>query len=107
MSQSAPSPEVTPVNGWRDKRAFIQFPYKLYKDAPFWVPPLRMDTATQTNPKKNAFFAHGDMQLFLARDTSGQVVGRIAAIKNGMHLSKYDDGVGFFGYFETIDDEAT
>jgi len=107
MSQSAPSPEVTPVNGWRDKRAFIQFPYKLYKDAPFWVPPLRMDTATQTNPKKNAFFAHGDMQLFLARDTSGQVVGRIAAIKNGMHLSKYDDGMGFFGYFETIDDEAT
>ena len=106
MSESHSFPIVTPVKGWRDRRAFIQFPYDLYKDSFFWIPPLRLDTATQTNPKKNAFFEHGDMQLFLARDTNGKVVGRIAAIKNGMHLDKYQDGVGFFGYFETVDNEA-
>jgi GNAT superfamily N-acetyltransferase len=104
MPATEPNVIVRPVKGWRDRRAFIQFPYELYKDAPYWVPPLRLDTATLINPKKNAFFAHGDMQLFLARNRRGTVVGRIAAIKNGMHLSKYDDGVGFFGFFESIED---
>lgn len=65
-----------------------------------------MDVAKLVNPKKNAFFEHGDMALFLARDASGTVVGRIAAIYNGMHLQKYDDGVGFFGFYDVIDDLA-
>jgi GNAT superfamily N-acetyltransferase len=97
---------VTPVRSWRDRKAFIQFPFDLYADSPYWVPPLRMDVAKLINPKKNAFFEHGDMQLFLARNPQGRVVGRIAAIRNGMHLKKYDDGVGFFGFWETIDDVA-
>ena len=43
------------------------------------------------------------MQLFLA-ERAGEVVGRIAGIVNGMHLRKYDDGNGFFGFFETVED---
>jgi len=97
-------PVVTPVRSRRDRKAFIQFPFDLYADTDVWVPPLRMDTSTLINPKKNAFFEHGDMQLFLARDENFRVVGRIAAIKNGMHLKKYDDGVGFFGFFESVDE---
>lgn len=97
---------VTPVSSYRDKRAFIQFPFDLYKDNRYWVPPLRMDVAKLINPRKNAFFGHGDMQLYLARDSRGNVVGRIAAIENGMHIAKYDDGVGFFGFYECIDDLA-
>ena len=106
MPLSTPPVLVRPVKGWWDRRAFIQFPFDLYTGHPYWVPPLRLDTATLVNPKKNAFFAHGNMQLFLARNGKGKVVGRIAAIKNGMHLKKYNDGVGFFGFFETIDDEV-
>lgn len=106
MASTPTQVQVRPVKGWWGRRAFIQFPYDLYKDVPFWIAPLRMDTAKMTNPKKNAFFAHGDMQLFLARDQNRKVVGRIAAIINGMHLQKYQDNVGFFGFFECINDEA-
>jgi GNAT superfamily N-acetyltransferase len=95
---------VRPVQGRRDRAAFIDFPYRHYADDPYWVAPLRMDVKKLLNPKKNAFFEHGKLQAFLARDDSGAVVGRIAAIVNGMHLKKYEDGVGFFGFFETIDD---
>jgi len=63
-----------------------------------------MDVAKLINRRKNAFFGHGEMQLFLARDPMGKVVGRIAAIENGMHLTKYNDGVGFFGFYESVDD---
>ncbi|MEQ9105596.1 MAG: hypothetical protein RIE53_12970 [Rhodothermales bacterium] len=96
---------VSPVTSRRDRKAFIQFPFDLYRESNVWVPPLRMDVARLINPRKNAFFGHGDMQLFLARDASGRVAGRIAAIRNGMHLQKYDDAVGFFGFFETVDDD--
>jgi len=106
MSNPSMNVTVRPVTGWLSRKAFIQFPYTLYKGHKSWVPPLRLDTSTLINRKKNAFFSHGDMQLFLARDSHNKVVGRIAAIKNGMHLKKYDDGVGFFGFFETVNDEA-
>lgn len=96
---------VAPVASRRDRKAFIQFPFDLYRDCNVWVPPLRMDVARLINPRKNAFFGHGDMQLFLARDASGRVLGRVAAIRNGMHLQKYDDGVGFFGFFDVVENE--
>lgn len=103
---SAPSVTVQPVASGGDHRRFIDFGYSLYDGDPYFVPPLRMDQATVLNPKKNPFFEHGEIGLFLAKDGRSKVVGRIAAIRNGMHLKKYDDNVGFFGFFETVDDEA-
>lgn len=96
---------VRPVASRADRARFLDFPYKHYAGDPTFVPPLRMDQANATSPKKNPFFEHGAMQLFLA-ERDGEVVGRIAAIENGMHLKKYADGAGFFGFFESVDDEA-
>lgn len=97
---------VRPVTSSSDRRKFIDFTYSHYEGDPFFVPPLRMDTTKVLNEKKNPFFEHGEVGMFIAEDASGKMVGRIAAIKNGMHLKKYNDNVGFFGFFETIDDEA-
>ncbi|NNE36238.1 MAG: hypothetical protein HKN13_13445 [Rhodothermales bacterium] len=85
-------------------RRFIDFPYQLYRDEEYYVAPLRMDISKALNPKKNAFFEHGQIQPFLALDASGKTLGRIAGIENGMHLKKYNDGNGFFGFFECIED---
>ncbi|HEX7071928.1 MAG TPA: hypothetical protein VF190_14030 [Rhodothermales bacterium] len=87
-----------------DLKAFVDFPFRLYESYPHWVPPLRRDVAALLNRSKNPFFEHGDIVPFLARNSSGEVVGRIAAIVNGMHLRKYDDAVGFFGFFECVED---
>ncbi len=81
-------------------RRFIDFPYSFYKGNPYWVPQLRKEIRHTLSRKKNAFFEHGDMGLFLALGENGHVVGRIAGIRNGSHLETYDDGVGFFGFFE-------
>ena len=91
---------VRPVRTKRDLKRFIDFPYRFYKKYPHWVPPLRRDVASLLNPKKHPFFEHGRLQSFLAEDKAGAVVGRIAGIVNGMHLKTFDDGVGFFGFFE-------
>ena len=95
---------VRKVQSARDLRKFIDFGYDHYRGDPHWVPPLRLDVKHTLNPRKNAFFEHGRIQCFLAEDENGRTLGRIAAIINGMHLEKYDDSVGFFGFFETVDD---
>ncbi len=95
-------PTVRPVTSHRDRRRFIDLPYALYRGSRYWVPPLRHDVKKTLDPEKNAFFEHGRIQLFLAEDEAGAVVGRVAAIVNGMHLRKYDDGNGFFGFFECV-----
>ncbi len=99
---------VRPISSPADTRRFVDFVYRHYADDFFFVPPLRMDQLKVLNPKKNPFFEHGRMQLFLAErgGERGEVAGRIAAIVNGSHLAKYDDGNGFFGFFETVEDYA-
>ena len=100
-----PAVTVRPVRSSADRKAFLDLPYRHYAEDPYFVPPLRMDQANVLNPKKNPFFEHGAVELFLA-ERAGQVVGRVAAIENGQHLAKYADGNGFFGFYETVEDEA-
>lgn len=99
--QASASYVIRPVQSRRDLKRFIQFPYDFYRGNPFWVPPLRIDQHETLNPRKNPFFEHGRMQLFLALDINGRVAGRIAGIINGMHLKTHADNAGFFGFFET------
>lgn len=72
---------------------------------PIWVPPLRRDVKLLLDKRKNPFFEHADAEYFLA-EREGEVVGRIAAISNRLHNEFHDDRVGFFGFFESIDDQA-
>lgn len=94
---------VRTVESNSDLRRFIDFQYDHYRGDPFWVPPIRLDIRHTLDTSKNPFFEHGRLQPFLLEDEGGRVIGRIAAIVNGMHLKKYDDGVGFFGFFEVVE----
>ncbi len=69
------------------------------------MPPLRRDVADLLNPR-HPFHQHAQVELFLARDDRGRIVGRIAAAKNDAHLAQHHDGAGFFGFFETERDPA-
>jgi GNAT superfamily N-acetyltransferase len=96
---------VRSVQSSRDLRALIDLPYRLYAADPLWAPPLRQEIRTLLRRRNNPFFQHGDAELFLAR-RGGEVVGRIAAVTNQLHNETQRDRVGFFGFFESIDDQA-
>lgn len=96
---------VRPVVTKADLQRFIDLPYQLNARDPNWVPPLRMDVSTILDRKKNPFFEHAVAEYFLA-ERDGAVVGRVAANHNVLHNSTHDDKVGFFGFFESIDDQA-
>ncbi len=95
--------QVTPVRGGSEVTTFIRFPYSIYKGDPNWVAPLEMERRDFLNPKKNPFFAFGEVELFLAR-RGGQVVGRIAAVKDPRYNEFHGTKWGFFGLFECIND---
>lgn len=89
----------------RDLKSFIDLPYQLFAGDPVWVPPLRLDIAMTLDRKKNPFFEHAEAEYFLA-ERGGTVLGRIAAIENRLHNETHGDRVGFYGWFDCIDEQA-
>lgn len=91
--------EVTPV---QRLGTFIDFPYVLYAADPLYVPQLKKDVR-ELFSAKNPFFRHAEVKYFLAED-AGRIVGRIASIINQRHREFHHEDVGFFGFFESLDD---
>lgn len=88
-----------------DTMPFIKAQWEFYRNDPYWVPPLVMDRKKLLNTKVNPFYKHSEIQLFLA-ERNGKVVGRIAAITNDNHNKEHEDNIGFFGFFECIQDQG-
>jgi GNAT superfamily N-acetyltransferase len=65
-----------------------------------------MDVRKLLSKEKNPFFKHAEVQHFLAERERDGVVGRITAIHNRRHNEFHDDSVGFFGFFDCIDNQA-
>ena len=69
---------------------------------------MRMDMRKLLSRRKNPFFQHAEAEYFLAESRGGrgaEVVGRIAAIHNRGHNEFHEDTVGFYGFFESINDQ--
>lgn len=98
---------VKRVESRADWRGFLRFPWKVYRDYPAWVPPLLSQQKKQLLPESGMFFndGKGSTAAYFLACRDGEVVGRIAAIANENHRKTHRDGVGFFGFFESIDDE--
>ena len=81
---------------------FVQAGHEVFRGDPNWVPPLRAMLDDQLSPR-SPFFQHAEVVLFTAR-RRGQLVGRISAQVDWEHQKRYGDRVGFFGFFDTVDD---
>ncbi len=94
--------EIVEVTTRGEFAAFSGFPYDLYRDDPLWVPALRRDVAFVFSDE-NPFWAHAERALFLAR-RGGEIVGRVAAIKDEDYIAFAGERCGYFGFFECRDD---
>lgn len=96
--------EVRPVETAADEAAFLSVPERVYRQDPYWVPPLRSSIAKQFSPE-NPFFEYGELQRFIAIADS-QPIGRIVPAINRRLIEREDKPIGLFGFFECIDDFA-
>ncbi len=84
-------------------KEFVTFPFSIYKDNPYWVPPLIQDEIDSFDKKKNPVFLTADAQFFIAYK-DGKAVGRIAAIVNWDEINGQQKKKVRFGWFDVIDD---
>jgi GNAT superfamily N-acetyltransferase len=97
------SVEVSPVSSRADLREFIELPYRLHSNEEAWVPPLRLERRLFLSPRFNAFFRHGEAELFLAR-RNGRVAGRVSAQIDTAFNEFHDNAWGMFGFLELEED---
>jgi GNAT superfamily N-acetyltransferase len=94
---------ILPVQDDGGVQAVIEFPWEVYRGDAYWVPPLISERQAFLDPKRNPFFQHGRLQLFLAR-RGDRVVGTIGAFTNDLFNQFQETNSGWFGFFEVLDD---
>ena len=92
----------TPIGGRLDQ--FLNVVDYIYRDDPQFVRPLDLDMKQRLS-QKNPFFQHAEGTLFTAH-RNGWCVGRASAQIDREHLARYGDEAGFFGFFDTVEDQA-
>ncbi len=95
---------VRTIHTKKEIKAFIKFAWKIYKGDPYWVPPLIFDKMRLFDRENHPFYKHASAEFFIA-EKDGEMVGRIAAIKNDLHNQVHEDKAGFWGFFECINDQ--
>lgn len=87
----------------KDLKAFVKFPFELYKKNQFWVPPLIKDELESFDKNQNPVFKHA-IAHFLLAFKDGKIVGRVAAIINWTEVNEQKIKKMRFGWFDVIDD---
>ncbi|CAN5390069.1 hypothetical protein BH09PSE4_BH09PSE4_01130 [soil metagenome] len=101
---------IRPISSKADRKKFVNLPFRLYKDDPNWVPPLKGEALGLITPEKNGWFSHAEAQLFLA-ERGGKVVGRISAHIDTLALTMdpakgFGPGCGQWGLLDAEDENT-
>ncbi|MBP94001.1 MAG: GTP cyclohydrolase [Flavobacteriaceae bacterium] len=91
------------VKNKKELKRFVTFPFTLYKDSKYWVPPIISDEVATLSADKNPAFLNAEARFFLAYKDNN-IVGRVAAIVNWTEINEQQVKKMRFGWFDTIDD---
>lgn len=95
--------EIKEAISKKELKQFVKFPFKLYKDSTYWVPPIISEELKTFDKSENPVFNDAEARFFMAFK-NGEIVGRIAAIINWLEVKNQDILKMRFGWFDFIDD---
>jgi hypothetical protein len=87
----------------KEMTSFVKFPFSLYKDNKYWVPPIIADELESFDKTKNPVFKNAEAYFYLAYKNN-EIVGRISAIINWGEVNDQQKKKVRFGWFDVIDD---
>lgn len=87
----------------KEMKQFVKFPFSLYRENKYWVPPIINDELAGFDKDKNPVFKQATVQFLLAFKDN-KIVGRIAAIINHTEVDIQKVKKIRFGWFDVIDD---
>ncbi|MBU2940171.1 GTP cyclohydrolase [Lacinutrix sp. C3R15] len=94
---------IKQVHTKKEFKAFVKFPFTLYKDSKYWVPPIISQELKTFDKNENPVFNDADASFFLAYKDN-KIVGRVAAIINWLEVNNQNIKKMRFGWFDFIDD---
>jgi len=95
--------EVIKVESKKNVKDFVMFPFELYKDCEYWVPPIINEEIDAMDTNKNPVFKNAEAEFYLAYKDN-KIAGRIAAIVNWVEIEEQKKNKLRFGWYDTIDD---
>ena len=95
---------IRKVDSKADFKTLITFPWTLYKDDPYWVPPMMSMQRHKFNQQKSSSWKHMTGEYFIAW-RGDRPIGTIAGFVNHRHNEFHEENIGFFGAFEVFDDQ--
>ena len=97
--------EIREAIGKKGIKDFVCFPFSLYKNNPYWVPPIIKDEMEVFDPSINPVFKTAQARFFLAY-MDGEIVGRVAAMINWIEVKEQKIKKMRFGWMDFIDNKA-
>lgn len=94
---------IREISTKKELKQFVKFPFTLYKNNKYWVPPIIKDEVSNFDKTKNPVFEHAEARFFLAYKDK-QIVGRIVAIINWTEIKSQKIKKMRFGWFDFVDD---
>ena len=88
----------------KEVNEFVDLPFKLFKDVPQWVPPLKSGVRDVLNRNKHPYHEHSDADFFVAKD-GDEVVGRIAVLENKVYNKYHNKKQASFYLYDSVDDQ--
>lgn len=95
--------QLIQVTTRQDRKEFLNFPKRLYKDDPFWVCQLDSELEALFDPEKNYLLRQGEAIRWILKGDDGKTVGRIAAFIDKVRSGVYSQPTGGIGFFEVVE----
>lgn len=93
---------VETINDIKNLKNFYNMAFKIYKNDKFWIPPFWVEFKYFFK-KNNPFWKHSECRLFIAKKNN-EIIGRIAGIIDHRFNDKINKKIGYFGFFECVND---
>lgn len=90
----------------KETKAFFHLvPRSVYRNNPFWIPPLEHEIENIFDPDKNSYFKHGTARRWIVVNAYNEAVGRIAAFIDFDKMYEGNDKIGSIGFYESVNDK--
>ena len=91
------------MNTKKEMKQFVKFPFSIYKNNRYWVPPIIKEELEVLNKNNNPAFENAEARFFVAIN-NGEIVGRVATIINWHEVNEQQIKKMRFGWYDVIDD---
>lgn len=96
---------IREIHSKADRRQFVDFPFRLFKGCPYWIPPIKQVEEAAIDPQKNPAFQHCHAAFWVA-EKDGRIAGRIGCFINGMETQMRGEKQARFNWIDFEDDPA-